>query len=84
MTTMQYDRPTGAPLVDDTVSITVDRPPQVIGESTFTTVTTTVCQIAEGKTPLAWYVGFGLALSLLALLGASWLVRRSRGKAGAR
>lgn len=68
---MQYDRSSGESLVDDTVSITVDRPPQVIGESNFTTVTTTVCQIAEGKTPLAWYVGFGIALSLLALLGGT-------------
>ncbi|MHC4994337.1 MAG: hypothetical protein ACYTGQ_04705, partial [Planctomycetota bacterium] len=71
MSTIEYDRPSGTPLVDDTVSITVDRPPQVIGESNFTTVTTTVCQINEGKTPVAWYVGFAIALSLLALLGGA-------------
>ena len=56
---------------DDTVEITVERPPNVIGEEpTFASVTDSICRIAENKPPVAWWIAFLISFSLLGLLVA--------------
>ncbi|MBK8231705.1 MAG: polysulfide reductase NrfD [Candidatus Eisenbacteria bacterium] len=54
------------------------RTPLVMGANDFTSVTDKVCDPVEldvRKTPMAWYIGFGVSLMLLGLLGAmiGWL-----------
>ena len=41
----------------------------VLGGLDFSSVTDTVCSIAENKTPLAWKIAFAFSLSLLGLFG---------------
>ncbi len=50
--------------------------PLVLGSNDFGSVTDRVCEINEWKTPRAWYVAFGIALTLLGVLLAmvSYLV----------
>ena len=46
------------------------RAPLVEGDNDFASVTKTVAAAAEGKTPRGWYLMFGIAIALLANLGA--------------
>ena len=53
---------------DNTVDITIERPPLVIGENDFTTVTDKICRINEGKPPIGWYVALAISLALFGVL----------------
>ncbi|MFN8177196.1 MAG: NrfD/PsrC family molybdoenzyme membrane anchor subunit [bacterium] len=47
------------------------RPPLVLGENDFASVTDKVCRVVEtAKTPRGWWVLFGIAVTLLGVLGA--------------
>jgi Ni/Fe-hydrogenase subunit HybB-like protein len=54
---------------DDTVEITVARPPQVIGNNDYTTITDKIAGIIERKPPIGWYIALGCSLSLLGMFG---------------
>ncbi len=60
-------------VVDNTPRITIERPPMVIGDNDFTTVTHKVSRIVENKPPLAWYVAISItgfwATVLFVLIG---------------
>jgi Ni/Fe-hydrogenase subunit HybB-like protein len=57
--------------IDNTGNQPGTREPLVVGGHTFTTVTDTVCGIAEkATTPRAWYIAFGCSLSVTGLLFA--------------
>ena len=47
------------------------RAPLILGDRDFTSVTETVCAVAEApKPPRAWYIAMGFGIALLGLLGA--------------
>ena len=50
--------------VHDTATAATE-PPLILGEPTFASVTERISRICEMKTPKAWYVAFGIALSML-------------------
>jgi Ni/Fe-hydrogenase subunit HybB-like protein len=64
MATISANNPMGD-VVDRTPYITIERPPQVIGDNDFTTVTDKVCRIAETRAPLGWWIAF--------IVSATWL-----------
>ena len=64
MSTITSHNPTRT-VVDDTPFYTVERPPMVIGDNDFTSVTEKVARINERKAPLGWWIAF--------IVSASWL-----------
>jgi molybdopterin-containing oxidoreductase family membrane subunit len=54
---------------DNTVDDPRFRTPLVVGDKNFSAVTETVAHVAEGKIPMAWYIGMGISVSLLGMLG---------------
>jgi Ni/Fe-hydrogenase subunit HybB-like protein len=63
MTTLTLDR-----LADTTEDVT-RRPPLVLGDNDFASVTEKVCSAVEmARTPRAWWILFGISSSILALL----------------
>ncbi len=61
---------TASVAIDNTREEPGTRAPLVTGGHDFASVTDTVCTIAERpKPPLAWYVAFGISLSLLGMFG---------------
>ncbi|MBI1367885.1 MAG: hydrogenase [Planctomycetes bacterium] len=67
MTTLSTDR-ISEPFVDNTTEIVIERPPQIIGGSTFASITETVCGVSENKAPAAWWLALLVAVSLLGML----------------
>jgi Ni/Fe-hydrogenase subunit HybB-like protein len=55
--------------LDNTIDRPGERPPLVLGASTFHAITEAVCQIAEKKPSKAWYAGLFLAASLAGMFG---------------
>lgn len=55
--------------VDNTFDDPCHRAPLVVGDHDFGQITAMVCRVAERPTTKGWFAGFGLALSLLAMLG---------------
>ena len=51
--------------VDNTIDIPGRRAPLVLGGKDFGDVTATVARVAEMPTPIGWYIGFGISLTLL-------------------
>jgi len=45
------------------------RPALVLGGLDATAVTEEVCRVNEYKTPMGWYIGFGISVSILGMLG---------------
>ncbi len=59
-------------VVDNTFNDPTQRAPLVTGPADLTTVTNTVCEIAERyRPPRSWYVAFTISVSVLAVLGLS-------------
>jgi molybdopterin-containing oxidoreductase family membrane subunit len=67
MATTTLDPVTG---LDNTTNDPTRRAPLVIGHTDFDFVTSTVCGVAERKTPKIWYVAFGISLALTGVLFA--------------
>ncbi len=63
--------PAGLREVNNTSDDPRARPPLILGERTFTSITDQVADLATRPTRLAWYIGFGFSLSLLGLLGVT-------------
>ncbi|QDT38230.1 NrfD/PsrC family molybdoenzyme membrane anchor subunit [Stratiformator vulcanicus] len=59
-----------SPTLDTTIEVPGRRTPLVIGNNDYNSVTETVAGVHERKTPLGWYIGFGIAVTWLAILGA--------------
>ncbi|MCC6546613.1 polysulfide reductase NrfD [Candidatus Sumerlaeota bacterium] len=66
MSTMTSDTSIGIPSVADNLSDDPRRrAPLVVGDNNYATVTEKVCSVVERpKTPLAWYVAFGVSAAL--------------------
>ncbi|MEM7811581.1 MAG: NrfD/PsrC family molybdoenzyme membrane anchor subunit [Planctomycetota bacterium] len=56
--------------LDTTFEIPGKRTPLVIGKNTYGSITEKVHDVAAAPAPLAWYIGFAAALTLLGVLGA--------------
>lgn len=57
-------------VIDTTIEDPERRTPLVIGEHDYGSITRLVCRINEGPTPLAWYIGFAISLSLMTMFFA--------------
>jgi Ni/Fe-hydrogenase subunit HybB-like protein len=55
--------------IDNTTDSPMGRPPLVTGNLDFGDVTQAVCNVAERKTTLGWWIAFIISVSFLAILG---------------
>ena len=57
-------------LADNTLNVPQERPPLVLGNNDFTSITDKVCYVNEmPKPPRAWYIAFAIAVVFLAIFG---------------
>ena len=52
---------------DSTPDYTVERAPLMLGHNDFATVTQKICRVTEEKPPLAWWVAFLIAFSIMGM-----------------